>query len=176
MDLERITCSACGANLSIPDGAPFVNCRHCGASLQVQRTDSVVFTEVREAIQETSNRLDQTTQILRLQGRLTQLDRDWDEQSKSLMMQGKSGDSYVPSKLQSIFVLLAGIGFGSFWLMNVPRVHAPVDISRFGFLIIGAGIAMGIWTYVKAHMYTSSEEEYLQKRAKLVAELRRNGM
>ncbi len=176
MDLQRLTCDACGANLDVPDGVQFVNCRHCGASLQVQRTESVVYTKVLEAIQENTDRVRQNTELLRLQGQLAQLDRDWDRVSKSLMMQGKHGGSYVPTRTSAVVMGTVMPGFGLFWLVATTNAGAPAFFSGFGVLVIGLAVCMSIWTFVKACEYNDCQARYEQERSALMNQMRRLGI
>lgn len=176
MDLERLTCSSCGASLDVPPGVQFVNCRHCGSSLKVQRTESVAYTEVLEALQEHSSRLEEHTEILRLQGQLAQLDREWDKRSASLMVHSKNGRSHVPRKASSIIMGIVMSGFGLIWTVLVAGSGAPSPFAGFGVLFIGIAIATSIWTYTKAQMYETSQHEYEQRRSRLLAQLRVLGM
>ena len=176
MDLERLTCGSCGASLDVPEGVLFVNCRHCGSSLKVQRTDSVAFTEVLQTLQEHSDRLADNTEILRLQGLLAQLDRDWDQRSESLKVQGKHGRAYVPGKVSSVMMGIVMSGFGLFWTVAVASSGAPSPMAGFGVLFIILAIAMSLWTFVKAHMYETLQQEYEQNRSKLMTRLRQLGM
>lgn len=176
MDLERLTCGSCGASLDVPEGVQFVNCRHCGSSLKVQRTDSVAFTEVLQTLQVHSDRLADNTEILRLQGLLAQLDRDWDQRSASLMVHGKHGRAYVPGKFSSVIMGIVMSSFGLFWTVGVASSGAPAPMAGFGILFIVIAIGMSIWTFAKAHMYETLQNEYEQNRSKLMTRLRTLGM
>ena len=141
-----------------------------------QRTESVAFTEVQQTLQEHSDRLEVNTEILRLQGLLAQLDRDWDQRSASLMVHGKDGSASVPGKISSVLMGVVMSGFGLFWTAAVGRSGAPAPMAGFGVLFIVLAIAMSIWTYSKAHMYETLQNDYDRNRSQLKARLRTLGM
>ena len=177
MDLERLSCGSCGASLDVPAGVQYVNCRHCGSSLKVQRTESVAFTEVQQTLQEHSDRLEVNTEILRLQGQLAQLDRDWDQRSASLMDHGKDGSASVPSKVSAVFtgIFMSGLGLLAI-IMAAGSNGGAAPAAWLGVLLIFIAITMSIGAYSKAETYETLQSEYDRNRSQLMARLRMLGM
>ena len=176
MDLQQLKCGACGGNLNVPDGVQFVNCRHCGASLQVHLNASVVYTKVLEAIQQASSQIQYNTEILRLQGQLAELDRRWAETSKSLMIRGRSDEKHVPTKFQAVATLLLTGGVGLVWGNTALSIRAPLSVVSFEVLFLGIGVATSIWTFVSAQRYATAQREYEEQRDLLMEQLRERGM
>ncbi len=176
MDLERLTCGGCGAALEVPEGVAFVNCRHCGASLKVQRTDSVAFTEVLQVLKEHSDRIAENTEALSLQNQLAQLDREWDQRSATLMIYEKNGQPSVPSKEHAVFSGILLIAVGIFLTVIDASPGAPLSpLPPIGLITIAGGIAMGLWLFAKANKYQQFHNAYDQERSELVARLRTLG-
>lgn len=172
MELERLTCSSCGAGLQVPAGIEVVNCRHCGSSLKVQRTDSVVFTELLQSVKQQTDRLEQTTELLKIQNDILQLDRDWDLQSEKLMIRGKHGHTSPPSLVGAIFIGTVGTGFGVFWTTLVATSGAPSFMVGFGMLFIGVAIVSSIAMFVKSIKYKELQRDYDQRRDELQRRMR----
>ena len=173
MNLEPICCGSCGASLDVPDGVQFVNCRHCGTALKVQRTDSVAFTEVLQTLKMQSDRIAGNTEVLRIQNEISLLDQEWEQRSASLMVGGKHGRVSVPGKFSSIAGGVMATVFGVFWTSAASQAGAP--IAGFGVLFIGVGIVMSIVGFVKAHHYQQLQVEHERKRVDLMVRLRRLG-
>jgi hypothetical protein len=73
-ELSALTCGGCGARLSVTGAPKFVDCRFCGASLRVNRTESAITTEVLEGV----GQLGAEVADLRKSDRLQALDTEWE--------------------------------------------------------------------------------------------------
>lgn len=170
MDLERIACGSCGASLDVPEGAQYVTCRHCGSALHVQRTDSVVFTEVLKTLQEQSARIADNTDILRLQNEIALLDQDWEQRSAALMIHGKEGRVTTPDKTSAVISGVFITVFGLIWTLLAGAMFPPMAI--FGLLFVGGGIWTCVSAYHKAERYEALQAEHDRKRGELLSRLR----
>lgn len=171
MDMLRLTCGACRANLDVPDGVQCVNCRYCGASLQVQRTESVVYTETQDAIVDTRDRLKLNTEILVLQGRLAQLDREWDHASKQFMVRGKRRGYHVPSIFLTVIFCFMLASFAWIWSLVAIFITGFVPLVGVGLLFTGVAIYLVISTVVTVSQFNSALSEYEQRRSELLIEI-----
>ncbi|MDZ4686680.1 MAG: hypothetical protein SH850_16535 [Planctomycetaceae bacterium] len=170
MDLERIACGSCGANLDVPDGVQFVTCRHCGSALKVARTDSVAFTEVLQTLKEQSARIADNTDVLRLQNEISLLDQEWERKSAVFMKPGKHGRVSTPDKTSAIAVGLVAIVFGGVWTGVAGTLSLPMAL--FGLLFIGVGVWSSFCAYDNAGKYESLQAEHDRKRQDLQSRLR----
>lgn len=172
MDLERLTCSSCGAALEIPPGVEYANCRHCGSSLRIRRTESAVFTELLQGMQAQVDQLAQNAERLQLQNDLLILDRDWERRAAELAIRGKYGHSHPPSQIGAAFVGIIGTGFGVFWTTAVAQTDAPRLMVAFGMLFIAIAIVSSIVISVKSSRYQQLQRKYQEQRADLNRRLR----
>ncbi len=175
MNLEPISCGSCGASLDVPKGVQFVNCRHCGSALKVQRTESASFTEVMQTLQEQSARIAGNTEVLRIQNEISLLDQEWEQQSARLMIRGKHGNTSVPGKTSSIVMGFIGTIFGIFWTSLAATNGAPLFFVGFGVIFTGMIVVMSIVNFLKAIQYQQLEAEHERKRTHLKQRLRSPG-
>lgn len=170
MDLERVTCGSCGASLDVPESADYVNCRHCGSSLHVQRTDSVVFTEVVNTLKQHSERLAENTEMLRLQNELELLDQEWRNESAGLMVRDKHGHESIPGKSTSVVGAIVVVVFGLFWTIMAGAMFPPMAL--FGILFIGFGLYTSMRTYSMAGRYETLQSAHDEKQQELLSRIR----
>jgi LSD1 subclass zinc finger protein len=136
-ELETVRCGGCGAPLEVPHSATFVTCRFCNTALRVQRNESVVFTEVLQSLEEKTDRLVETTELLRLENELHRLDRDWDQQAAKLMVRDKNG-SRQPSHTAAAIGGPIAIVFGVIWTIVAGAMFPPMAL--FGLVFIGIAV------------------------------------
>lgn len=170
MDLERIACGNCGANLDVPEGVQFVTCRHCGSSLKVARTETAVFTEVLQTLKEQSARIAENTDVLRLQNEIALLDQEWNRRSADLMIHGKEGRTSTPDKTSAVVGGVVITVFGLLWTVFAGVMFPPMAL--FGLLFIGLGLWSSISAYGKAGQYELLQAEHDRKRQELLSRLR----
>ena len=121
MNLDRLACGSCGATLNVPEGVKFVNCLHCGSSLQVRHNESVAYTEVLEKLEEHAGQIAELQDQLReqsklheyllLQNEVRELDQRWSRTEGRFATVGKGGNRILPNE-DSYLVpgLLGGLG------------------------------------------------------------------
>jgi LSD1 subclass zinc finger protein len=169
-ELETVRCGGCGAPLEVPSGATFVTCRFCNTPLRVQRNESVVFTEVLQSLEEKTDRLLATTEILRLESELHRLDRQWDRDSAQLMIKEEDG-TRQPSRTAVAFAAPLVIAFGVAWTLIAGAMFPPMAL--FGLLFIGVAIYHMLHESHKASEWERKRAAYDAQRRALQSELDR---
>jgi len=157
MQLTTLDCNNCGAPLEVSDSTQYVSCGHCGAQLVVRRTSNSAFTEILDEM------LQRLTRIER-QNELVDLEREWEEEKQSYLIQGKNGVSHIPTHFHAGMSGVVGL-FGLFWTIFAGAAFPPMAI--FGLLFIGFAIFNAVRTMQKADAYEKALERYQLKRAKL---------
>lgn len=115
---------------------------------------------------------------LQQQNAVAELDCEWEAQKPKYMVLG-GYSRYLPSKGGSIFGGLVIGAFGVFWaIMTHPMSSgaAPAGAPGFdtiypflGIILILVGLGSSINSYVKAGRYQQAEQQYQEKRARLLA-------
>jgi hypothetical protein len=162
MELVRLACNGCGADIEVPDDARFVTCRYCDAKLEVKRTEGAVFTAVREAV-ERVERVEREVAELRAENRLLELDREWDERKKTLMLQNKKGDLVEPSRGMAM-----GVGFGAAAMGFVVMILVPTQGVLIGIGFIAVGGLGAFLMHGKAVQYEAARDEYERRRNEIL--------
>jgi len=168
MSLQSLTCGHCGGPLDVPGETRFVVCAHCGSRLEVKRTDSAIYTEVLEHLEQKTEQMAEDLHALRRQQELEQLDREWAMERSSLMTASQNGPPTAPSAAAGVIGTVIAAGFGIFWTVQATRMRAPGFFPLFGLLFIAIAIFGGISTVVKADQYRSREAGYLRRREELL--------
>ncbi len=123
-ELQTLNCGNCGAPLEIPTSVNYVTCRFCHSQLHVQRTESVVFTEVIQSLQQETSRLSEATEVLKLKHSLLELEQNWEQKLHSLAVQGKPAFIQRPNRnlaiLLGILITIAGIFLFAFGVLVNP--------------------------------------------------------
>lgn len=177
VELVRLACDGCGADLELPDDARFVTCRFCEARLEVRRTDTAAFTRVREAVERVEKKtkrlsnevaeLRAANRVLKLQDELQQLERDWDEEKKSLMIRGKDGTVSEPTRTSAQVIGFASVVGGGFVAVAVPRAEFVLA----GIAIAGLGLAGAYIQHGKAVRFEDAKCRYLDRRDQIEARI-----
>jgi transcription elongation factor Elf1 len=188
MNLERIACGSCGASLNVPDGVKFVNCLHCGSSLQVRHNESVAYTEVVEKLEEHAGQIAELQDQLReqsklheyllLQNEVRELDERWSRTEERFATVGKDGHRILPNEgtyfLAGLGGVLALLGSLALALImpdeNAITSHQPVTGA--GLLVLGLG-GVGALLYARLEKrrltrYENLRSRYWSERADIV--------
>ena len=83
MDLITVSCNQCAAPLEVSATSRFVTCSICQSRLEVHRSESAVFTEVLDQLNQRTEAIGRDVSVIRKQDELAQLDREWDETRKN---------------------------------------------------------------------------------------------
>lgn len=163
METSKVACNGCGAALAISGSPQFVTCRFCGASLRIVRTESAVFTELREEVKEIRDEVRE----LRRESKLRALDDEWETRSRALMIEGKDGRRSRPTRGGAIAVAVLGAVGGTMFSGFAWSHEEGEAIGFFGvvFALFAIGIAAHVWR--RAAQFEEAEQSYLEDRAEL---------
>lgn len=177
MELVRLACDGCGADLELPEDARFVTCRFCDARLEVRRTESAAFTRVREAVERVEQKTEKLSgemralraenRMLSLKDELHQLERDWDQQKADLMIRGKDGNLSEPTRFTAQVIGGVTVAAGAFVALAMPAAHALLAGLAIGVM----GVAVGVWQHSKAVRFERAQGRYFDRRAELEARI-----
>jgi DNA-directed RNA polymerase subunit RPC12/RpoP/F0F1-type ATP synthase assembly protein I len=166
--IVSVNCNHCGAALEVDEKTRFVTCKYCNSRLAVQRTDSAVFTEVLEKIEEQTGQIAGNLKVIELQNELNQLDREWAMSRDSLMMSGRNGSRSEPSAAGGVVAIVVGVLFGGFWMVGAMKDGAPWFMSLFGIFFIGGCVVTGIMSIAKAGQLDTTRSDYESRRRQLM--------
>lgn len=177
VELVRLACDGCGADLELPEDAHFVTCRFCDASLEVRRTDSTAFTRVREAVERVEQKtkklsgemrsLRAENRALSLQDDLHQLEREWDQHKADLMIRGKDGNLSEPTRFSAQVIGAVTVAIGAFVALAMPAAQSWLA----GLAIAVVGVAVGLFQHSKAVRFERAQERYFDRRDELEAQI-----
>lgn len=102
-----------------------VACNGCGASLRIVRTESAVFTELRDEVKA----LGEEVSELRRESKLRTLDDEWEARSRELVIEGKEGRRSRPTRGAAVAVAALGV-IGGATFAAVASSHGPGTASR----------------------------------------------
>ena len=171
LELLSVTCNHCGAPLQVPPDARFVTCAHCGARLEVHRTGTALYTEVLDAIDQRTQRIEQDVQAIKRQNELEQLDRDWQMRREQFLTRDRDGNLQQPGAGGGIAILIGSLlvaAFGIFWTVSLLNAGGPPMMALFGVVFTLAAIGGGIFGMIKSRGYREAEQAYQRERARLL--------
>ncbi len=167
---ETVTCSACGAPLSIPDNVEYVGCRFCQTQLHVQRNQSVVFTEVLQSLHRQTERLADNTEIIRLQQNIEFLDKEWKDESAEFTTTDSQGRTVFPDK---DLVAIEGKMMVAAAVIGTVAVFFFYPLLSFvGLVCIVAVVGNNKLRQEKLARFEGKQAAYQQKRNDLLDQLR----
>ena len=179
METTQVSCNGCGAALQVPEGARFVTCRYCNASLEIKRTESAVYTETLQRIDQRTAEMAEDLNVIRHEHEVERLDREWAERSVGLMSRSKDGTSTPPSMVGSIIVMVIMGGFGLIWTVIAfgitgagRAMGAPAAVSvfpLFGVLFVILAIVLGLVGITKARRFQQEQQEYQRQRGEMLS-------
>ena len=172
MQIENIACNSCGAPLEVSATTQFATCRHCGAKLSIQRTDTAIFTEILEKLTTKTDQLSEQVNNLSGLSELAALDREWELERENYMVTSKHGGKHIPSEAGSIGGGVVITLFGCFWTVMALIVTSFIPIINvvfplFGIVFVIAGIASSMSSYNKAGDYRRAQELYRRRREEI---------
>jgi hypothetical protein len=167
-----VVCNHCGAALDVAPETRFATCSYCGRKLQIHRSDSAVYTEVIESIDQRTQQIASDVSAIRRHSELEALDRQWMAQREQYLVSSRHGARSEPSAAGSLIgAILAGV-FGIFWIGATTAAGAPGFFPVFGVIFVLAAAAMAVNGIVRASRYRTAEAEYLQQRQALLGQNR----
>lgn len=124
-----------------------------------------------DTILNTNDRLKLNTEMLVLQGRLAQLDREWDQTSQKLMVRGRRGGYHVPSIVLTAIVGFMIASFAWIWSFVAILFTGFVPLVGVGLLFTGFAIYLVVSSVVTVNQFNSALSEYENTRRELLIEI-----
>lgn len=170
MKLLALTCNHCGAPIEVPRKVKFVTCQFCSTKLQVHTEGNGAYTEVLEQLTQTTDRIADNTEVIRLQNELERIDREWTMQRSNYMIKGKDGEMSVPTKAGTVFsgifvIIVVGIMFLAMASSPFPAM-ALFPAGIFIIALFSLGTAMH-----KADEYDRRKRTHDRRRMDIIREL-----
>lgn len=173
MNVRKLCCQGCGADLEVDDSIRFVNCNYCGARLEIVRDATTTHSKLLDKIERRTGEMAGDLKIIRLQNELEQLDREWESDRSQYLVTNKRGQVSEPSPVGAVVAGLVMAGFGIFWTITAASMGAPGIFPLFGVVFIGFAIFMMISTIGKADGLRGARDDYQLKRGRILAEIAR---
>ena len=172
MDTIAVRCNHCGAPLKIPADARFVTCTFCNSELSVQRSEGAVSTALLQGISEKTDRIADDLGVLRIQGELALLDREWQMKRETMLIRNRRGNLVEP-KGQMILIGCLVVFFGSplvGWVIGavLPNQNLAVVL---GFFLLTFLVIRWMATQRQLSPYRVALGEYERRHAELVQRL-----
>ena len=174
VDLESLalTCSNCGAPLSVPKGVELFTCAHCQSQLSLQTASGVYFTSVLNELGGSVGRVADEVKLLRLQGELSEHERAWEQQRERLKVRDGEEPARVPTRGNVLFSMVPEYLFcllvaAVFWFQG-NQTLAVVG----GLALCGAFSLVGLGKLSKARDYQQAHREYTAKKSEILKEMR----
>lgn len=171
MELIALNCRNCGAPLQVPKDLKHVTCMHCGTQLAVVHEGGAAYTEKLDQLAERTDEIEDKLEELHREQKIAALDREWDVAQEGFKVRRKDGSTYLPSKTGSIMTGVAGVGVGLFIMLlgiGTSAGSGPGGV----FILVGcvamlAGVGATIWQYHRADAYEKAKLRYQRRRQQI---------
>lgn len=160
MSFDALTCSQCGAPLSVPLAVNFVTCNHCGVQLVVRREESASYTEKLADIDRRTEQLAEQVAQLAYREKIQNLERAWEAECARYMVNHKDGTSSVPCRDKSISdgIAIGAVGlFLALFVFGGAGVHPLLLVPL---LFVGCGFAVAVSGCKRADDYQVAYQRY----------------
>lgn len=171
IQITKVCCQGCGANLEVDESIRFVTCNYCHARLEVVHDTSTTHTKLLEALDQRTESMAQDIKVLKLENELERLDREWESVRQSMLVRGKNGSVSEPSAASSTFGGIMAIVMGVFWMVLTGSSPAPALFPMFGLVFIGVGIFGMISGNGKASEFHRLRSRYQARRGQLISQI-----
>jgi LSD1 subclass zinc finger protein len=168
MQVQSVRCHHCGAPLQVPENARFVTCQYCQSQLIIHRTACAVTTEVLADLTRKTSHLGDQLSVVRLQGDLDCLDREWQMKRAELLGRDPTGKLQEPrrvSPMQFFLVLVLCVPLVGTFARGDHSSMVPVIVTVIVVLAILGSLA---W---KKSPYQAAKLAYERQRSELQARL-----
>ncbi len=172
MQITKVCCQGCGANLEVDESIRFVTCNYCHARLEVVHDATTTHTKLLEALDQRTESMARDIKVLKLENELGRLDREWESVRQSKMIHSKNGSVSEPDSASATGAGIMAIVLGVGWMIfaaSMGASHSPL----FGLLFIGVGIFIMISGNAKASEFQSLRSWYQMRRGKLISEIQK---
>jgi hypothetical protein len=170
----QLNCSACAADINIPDTLTFFTCAACGTAQKVLHTESAIYTETvpvdSEAFAKAHFEAAQAQRQQQIINALLQLEEAWRLQESSFMVNGKLrlNDKNAEGSARIFMIIAMGISVLAFGYSG-RRLFRTENIDLF----ILAGLFI-FWTLAIWQSIINSEKKYAYRDAKASFDLKRD--
>jgi hypothetical protein len=165
MKILSVDCNNCGAPLEVSVRSRFVTCRFCESKLQINRSESAVYTEVIEAVGEIRGDI----QTLKLQNELLRLDGEWSEIRESFMRTDANGHRHLPTQGGGATSIVGSVIAGI--VLTVAASNITPLFGLFGLLVIVVGVLAGPGVVGRARQLEAARRRYRDRRRDLTQKL-----
>jgi hypothetical protein len=173
MQITKVCCQGCGANLEVDESIRFVTCNYCNARLEVVHDASTTHTKLFEELDHRTESMARDIKVLKLENELGRLEREWESTRQAMLIRGKDGSVSEPNATSATFGGIMAIVGGVVWMIFTGSMGAPGPFPLFGLLFIGGGIFGMISRNGKASEFANIRARYQLRRGKLVSEFQR---
>ena len=167
MNLVTVDCNSCGAPLEVGLKTRFVTCRYCSKRLAVEHSDSSVYTEVLDEIKDSTDKISQDMEVLKLQNELERMDREWLLERERFMVTSKDGGRRLPTAMGGVVGGAIGAFFGVMWVGFAASMGAPSFFLLFGVGFIVVSVVSGFKSVTSSSDYQQAEKRYQVHRSRL---------
>ncbi len=171
MNVRKLCCQGCGADLEVDEGIRFVNCNYCGARLEIVRDATTTHSRLLDQIEKRTGEMAKDLKVIRLQNDLEQLDREWEQNRARYLVKNKNGHVSEPSPIGAVVGGVVVIGFGIFWMVMASSMGAPGIFPLFGLLFIGLALFGMFSSMSKSQGLRNGRTDHRRKRDQLLAEI-----
>ena len=171
MQITRVCCQGCGANLEVDESIRFVTCNYCHARLEVVHDSTTTHTKLLEELDQRTESMARDIKVLQLQSDLERLDREWESVRQAMMIRGKDGSVSEPNATSATFGGILAIVIGVAWMIFTGATPAPAIFPLFGLVFIGGGIFGMISGNRKASEFERLRSRYQMKRGQLISQI-----
>lgn len=171
MQIKKVCCQGCGANLEVDESIRFVTCNYCHARLEVVHGTSITHTKLLEELDQRTESMAKDIKVLKLENELERLDREWESTRQAMLVRGKNGSVSEPSATSATFGGIMAIVMGVVWMVLTGSTPAPAFFPMFGLVFIGAGIFGMISGNGKASEFEGLRSRYQARRGELVSQI-----
>ncbi|MDP6442548.1 MAG: hypothetical protein QGG36_29880 [Pirellulaceae bacterium] len=167
MRLVTLNCNECGAPIEIPHKVKFLTCAFCNAKLQVHHTETAVYSEVLERLEDKTEQIADELARLKVSTDVERLDSRWRDDRHRHMMRDKRGNYHVPSRPLAVVMTIVICGIALVMLFN-----APGQMAMFGIVFVAIAIGNCIRVFLKAEDFDRAKRRYRRDRRSLIRKLR----
>ena len=172
MELIAVRCNHCGAPLQIPADAQFVTCMFCKSELSVQRSEGAISTALLQGLSQKTDRIADDLGVLRVQGELELLDREWQMKRETLLVRNRRGILVEP-KGRMILVGCLAVFFGAplvGWVIGAVMPDQNLAVVT-GFFLVAFLVIRWMRTQRQLSPYRVALGEYERRHAELMQRL-----
>jgi len=167
MKSHTLSCGNCGAPLEVEEGIHFITCKFCASRLEIQESDSTRYTKVIHELQKDKKKMAANNEILRMEKRLTEMDRKWDH-TKEQYMNYDNGRKTEPSKTGALLTGVFGTVSG---IVLMALSVGETENTLYGILLILVSLAAAVYQSGKSNQLDSRRRSYQHSRERLIKQI-----